>query len=554
MKYYKKNTYVPYPISLDDNDNIPILIQEVIESDDPAHNGYIEPFDPPINNDDAYSGNGLINEPNRNITEIPDGKQDPNNPNDPDNPENKITDTTNSTTTARSNIYGPMTDPGHFFDPTNLVPVQIGSMLTSKLLKNLCVPSTSHAYSVAVEYFKRWLLDKFDNGYFKTIYIEGKHLFSEISRINEPELIKKGKPAIAIIPQLDINFNREGIDNTLNDLNYYARTFNHRETFFKDHQNEKYIGCSLEQLLFNFNVKIKVNSRSKQLDLVKYIKMALKVGATSGYYMDIDMHVPYDMLYTMAEELGFKVDPEHIKILEPIKFLSYLNRHSEIPFVYKLRSINGKDEFFIRVSNMYTHIRVQDLSIDDGEKQGMVSSNYFIEFNAEVRFPAPKIYCYFSMNKVDFMRFSEKNGNIISYIVNFSNVPNVNDNGWDMFISTAYEEEDKSKPLTIEFGEIFKGDINIMRLIDYCKDNYMSPSAFLDFKVFNNNKEYQYDIDWDTLTLTTKEKVKHILSDFVVYADKGFINDTLMLLDKGYHKRIKETTITDNNSNISPFK
>ena len=137
-------------------------------------------------------------------------------------------------------------------------------MMNKSLLKNLCVPSASHAYSVAVEFFKNWILGKFDKGYFKTVYIDGRHLFDEFANINERELIKRGKPAIAIIPTLDIDFNRDGIDVNQYDLNYYARTFNYRDTFFKDLEKDLYIGISLDQLLFQFNVKVKVNTKAKQ--------------------------------------------------------------------------------------------------------------------------------------------------------------------------------------------------------------------------------------------------------------------------------------------------
>lgn len=522
---------IPSPISSDENGDIPILIEETI-------------FD---NNNNSNNGSGNDKQIDPGIHRIVDPDSESsvvvNNDNiiDPTNPKYQDTELW---------VDNPNTK---VFNMDNLVSVQIGSFSNKGLLKNLCVPSASHAYSVAVEFFKNWVLSKFDKNYFKTVYIDGKHLFDEFAKINEKELVKRGKPAIAIIPSLDINFNREGIDVTQHDLNYYARTFNHRETFFKDLSKDLYIGVSLDQLLFNFQVKVKLNTRAKQLDVMRYMKIAYKIGATSGYYMDMDMHVPYDMLFTLAEEVGFDVDYDNKLIKEPFKFLSYLNSHSEIPFIYKLRSINNRPEFFLRASNMYVHIKVPDINIDDGERQNQVSSNYYIEFSAEMRFPAPKIFCYFSMKTSNFMRFNE-NGQLKTYIINFSNIPNTNSKGWDQFISLSYEEEDKSKPLTIEFGDIFAKDINIMRVIKACKDCHISPSAFLDFKVFNNNEEYLYDIDWDTLSLTTREPVEHILSSFIVYLNKEFFNDSLVTLDNAYKKRIKDTKVTNNNSNIDPFE
>ena len=281
--------------------------------------------------------------------------------------------------------------------------------------------------------------------------------------------------------------------------------------------------------------------------------MAYKIGATSGYYTDMDVHVPYDMLFDLAEKVGFEVDYDNKLIKEPFKFLAYLNRHSEVPFIYKLRNMNSKCEFFLRASNMYVHLRVPDINIDDGERQNQVSSNYYIEFSAEMRFPAPKIFCYFTMHQSEFLRFN-LDGESRTYMVNFSNIPATNEKAWDQFINVPYEEEDKSKPLTINFKEIFEKDINIMRVISACNKAYISPSVFLDFKIFNHGEEYLYDIDWTNMSLTTRRPVEHTLSNFVVYVNKEFFNDSITTMDNAMKQRIKATTVTNNNSGIDPFE
>lgn len=582
----RKNVFVPDRYDISDNEDIPILIEEFV--DDGDHHSHMTKNEKHIENEDKT---GKIHKHTENYT----------NPNtdfnrgrsvgtgtyrynerlrvDPNKPSNtKITTYTNASYTGEDyndqyidydnppplsiddseHIPAPVMPKAKLgiqydFDPSTLVPVEIGRMLNKGLLKNLCIPSASHAYSVGVEFFKKYILSKFDANYFKTVYIDGKHLFDDFSRINERELIKRGKPAIAFMPNIVTDFNRDGIDATLHDLNYYARTFTHKEAFFRDPEKDLYLGIELDQLLFNFAVKIKLNTRAKQLDVMRYLKIACKIGATSGFYTDMDMHVPYDMLYTLAEQVGFDVNPNLKVIKEPVKFLMYLNSHSDVPFTYKLRTINGRSEFFLRATNMYVHIRIPDISIDDGERQNQVSSNYYIEFSAEMRFPAPKIYCYFSMQHSNFMRFTEE-GQLRTYIVNFSNVPETNSKGWYQLLSTSYLEEDKSKPLEVCIGDIFRSDINIMRVIDYCKEIYLSPSAFLDVKIFNNNLEMDGDIDWCKLCMTTHKKPDHELSNIVVYLNREFFNDALMTIDNGIKSRITDNQVTDNNAFIDPDK
>lgn len=442
----------------------------------------------------------------------------------------------------------------NFHRPVNfddLAPIQFETRLQQKMFKNLCIPSAMHAYSVGVEFFKQWVLNKFDPKYFKTIYVDGKHLFDEFSKLNELDLIKKGKPAIGFFPNIDLDYNREGIEAQTYDLMYYAKTFDNRDAFFKDNENRLFISIALEQYLMNFNIKIKVNTKAKQLDLAKYLKIALKIGATSGYYLDLDMHVPYELLFTLAEQAGFEVDYSTGQIKDPFKFLFYLNSKSDVPFIYKLRFINGKNEFFVRAPNMYAHINVQDLSIDDGERQNQVSSNYFIEMSAKLLMPAPKIYCLFTNNRTETISMIDKNGDIKSYIANFTNVPTVNERGWEQFITLDYEEENRSIPLVIDLNEIFKGENNIYSLINYNKYNLISPSTFIDFKIFNNNKEWKYSIDWERMILYTETNVDFQLSEIVVYIDKNYINTQTLTMNNDANYRVSYNKTAGNNTNES---
>ena len=106
--------------------------------------------------------------------------------------------------------------------------------------------------------------------------------------------------------------------------------------------------------------------------------------------------------------------------------------------------------------------------------------------------------------------------------------------------------------MEIDINEFFDGDININRLIKDCNDKYISPSVFLDFKLFSNNKEVPLSVDWETMKITSTELAEHFKSEIVVYANKEYINDTIVTLDTAEKKRIKDTKVTNNNPN-PPF-
>ena len=78
-----------------------------------------------------------------------------------------------------------------------------------------------------------------------------------------------------------------------------------------------------------------------------------------------------------------------------------------------------------------------------------------------------------------------------------------------------------------------------MRVINACNKAYISPSVFLDFKIFNHGEEYLYDIDWTNMSLTTRRPVEHTLSNFVVYVNKEFFNDSITTMDNAMKQRIK---------------
>ena len=72
-------------------------------------------------------------------------------------------------------------------DTNKFKPLKFGRVQKIKLLSSLCTPSYVHAYSLCIGYMKKWFLDHFPENYFKTIYIEGKHVIDEYKKYNNKE-------------------------------------------------------------------------------------------------------------------------------------------------------------------------------------------------------------------------------------------------------------------------------------------------------------------------------------------------------------------------------
>lgn len=413
------------------------------------------------------------------------------------------------------------------------------------LYRSICLPSLANSYSLCIGFMKHWFLTKFKEGTFKSINVEGNNVFSDYKRLDTKDLIKREKPSLLVSPSIDWTFDNEKVDMYPYGLSLYTQMGKFKDSFFQDDKNNIYLGIGLETLFMPFNFRIKVETRAMQMDFFKYIKMACRVGSTMGEYIDLDFHVPYDLMIQIAIDAGFTVEEKNgvRYVINVIEFLSYLNSHSTLPFLYKFRTINGRNEFFIRMSGMYVHIRPLSLSVDDGEKEGQLFNNFTIELPCEVRFPSPKMYAYYSLNNHELEKLYQSGNSTgdlnIATIYSFktSDVPNENVNGWKLFLKTSYEDEEAiGNTLTIDFNELFEG--TLLTVIKETIKVNTSPSIFLDISLINNGHNLKYTIDWSTLILTVSEPVDSIDTFIGIYCDMAYMNDKLNLLNGAQDNRI----------------
>jgi len=296
-----------------------------------------------------------------------------------------------------------------------------------------------------------------------------------------------------------------------------------------------------------------VQVHGDQLDIFKFIKLACRIGFTCGEDVDLDFHIPYTLMIQLARDNGFEVQTETVSegnIKETIKnvpgFLRWLNMHSTLPFLYKHRTLNGNNEFFIRMRNMYVHLRPQDLSADDGEREGQMTNNFGIEFSVEVRFPAPKMYAYYSDNahklKTVYGAWYQPNGPVSTcYTFKGSVVPDKNKYNWPLYMSTTYEDdEDKiNLPLEVDFSELLEGDIG--ECIADCLSKGVSPAIFCDLIFFNGGEYITGKFDWETLTFKSNTPIRNTGTFIGVYVDGDYINDYVITKTSANKNRISES-------------
>ena len=419
---------------------------------------------------------------------------------------------------------------------------------SGNLNRTISVPSAMQSYSLAVQFIKFWFLSKFPPDAFKTVYIDGKNIYDDFRRTPRSQLIKRPKPSVSITPSISWDFNNENLDMYQYGLDMYQARGLFRDAFFKDRERNVFLALGLETLLVNFGIRCRVETRGQQMDMFKFIQMAHRVGNMYGEDVDLDFHIPYALMIQLAEDLGFEVEvcenESYPRVKNIHKFLSYLNTHSFLPFVYKFRAENGKNEFFLRMQRMYVNINPQDLNADDGEREGQLLNNYTIDLTVEIRFPAPKLYAYYSSNehkiKTVYSAWSQPTG-LVSSVYTFKEtpIPQTNKYGWNLWLSTTYEEENINDPLTIDFSELFEGEVR--DYIRECIYQGISPSIFCDILMVNGGEHPKGKMDWETMTFRSNFPVRSYGTFIGVYLDMEYINNYILCRRDGNNNRLQET-------------
>ena len=406
------------------------------------------------------------------------------------------------------------------------------------LIKNLSVPSAIHPYSLAIEYMKdRWFLPKFKDDFFKTVYVNGKHVFADQRTFEEIKTRQVIKPAVAITPVVDSEWNRDMVDLVPGGLSVYHRpTRFHDNRLIRDDFNNIYLTMDFKQLQMQFDFHIRVATRAEQLNLLEHIRMACRIGSTQGEYIDMDCLLPKDIILSIAMDAGFeliKLSEDELEVKDTVEFVKYLNSHSRFPITYKFRGINGRKEYFVRLSKCYVHISCLDgINKDDGERINQLENNFHIDFSAIFQMPMPSILMYYSKNQ------HKINTNDLSTVGLYQLVlvepPERNDRGWTKFVETDYVDE--TRHLTeIPFMDIFEllppdaRDIkdSVITVMKHNVELGLSPALFMEIQMFNDQHPVYFTVDWENYKMIIDEDMHSNVSKVAIYVDLGYVNNTI---------------------------
>lgn len=431
------------------------------------------------------------------------------------------------------------------------------------LYGDLYIPSWVNGFSIGVEFIYNWFLSKFPQGFFKTIHVANKAPYDDFRRFNVGDLTKREKPACLFSTTLQYDFN----DN-YNDLNFYGvdnyiRKTDWQRSFFKDPKRGIYIGMDMELMLLNFNIRVRVQTRAEQLDLYNRMRKVFRIGCTETIDLDMDIHLPYELMFQIATMLNVPVDVNEEAILDPWNFTTYLNRYSQMPILYKLRYINGRHEFFVRMRNLPTHLNLTNqLDADEGENDGQMMNNFNIDMQVTMRLPIPSLFLLYNEGKQVNHIHTEPSGGLTVYSMKVFDIPDVNYKGWVMYAHSNYAaEENETVVEKINIRELFKAPLNVKvgtdldSLIDLSLKENLSPDNFIDIAIYTNDIGEDYgrqkiEIDWATREIKLLGDNKHLYFYIAIYIDRGYVNNKIIDIDNADKNRLKMSKRRGVNPNV----
>ena len=443
------------------------------------------------------------------------------------------------------------------FGRTDLLPIEIEKDYYKKMRTNLVIPSTNQSYSMVVEYMTKWFYSKFPEQFFRSKYLEASHIMDTLRTMTQKQLIGNIKPCATIVADLDFNYNRENLDLYNMGIMLYQNKCRYKDAFFIDRDKHLFVSLATELILMNFTFKIRVDTKALQLDVAKMCQMAFRSGGSEKHYNDIDFSVPNELIMQIADDAGFC---PCTCMMDNIELMKYLNSHSKLPFFYKLNTATQNMEWFIKIPQSIIHIKVGDINIGAGNVRGMINVDHDITFDAQVRFPSPKFYAYYSIIARENVKSIHKisSGIYIQTVTNLSMVPEKDEHGWQWTVHTEYsfnEEKEiddikhgRYEDLKICFDELI-GDLRTV--IDYTKSIAISPEVFLNIRLYSFDKLVKTHIDWQTYTIHIDEPIESANCYLIIYMDNNYMNENISNI-KEYHKNRIQPSDNQIGPNITP--
>lgn len=390
--------------------------------------------------------------------------------------------------------------------------------------------SMSHTYGNALAFMQNYIINLFPKDLFKTIHVNSKIAHRQI-RTTPYEYTRKNKPIIIFRPRIgDINDDRflkgTPMIERMTDL-YSTYGMTNLLPLFEDPSKDLAVKFQLNRNVFYVDVVLIFSTLMQQIDYMHYIQNAVRINHNFNLETFLESYIPQEMLKIISDITGVPLYDAHGSTKE---FLSYMSGHSVYPITYKLQGSTGTREFY-RYYPCNIDTIITDLTSDDGERFGHVTSDYKISFSVRMEFNSTGFYYLFSDHLFsDYTNLPTTYPEDTTIIPVFTDVVLKEDlnlrRGWRLYNSASCRLEDKDD-VTINIDELLNDSIR--KVIEYHKNNGMPYIEFLDIKIRKQgviiHEGEDYTINYDTMDVTFNNPDTYYTYKFLICINVEYIND-----------------------------
>lgn len=378
--------------------------------------------------------------------------------------------------------------------------------------------SASHTYGNAIAFIENWLINLFPEDFFKTIHVNSKIAHRQI-RNTPHEYNKKLKPILAISPRVDFDDTRflEGtalIERRTNLYSNYGLT--NLMPFFYDSEKKIAVKYQLNRTVMYADVIMIFSTLMQQLNFMNYLMNVTPINHPQNLRTCLESYLAPELLESISKISGIPmVDDDG----STYTFLEYLNSHSQFPITYKMQGGRNKKEYY-RYYPATIDTLISNVSNDDGEKSGHVTSNYRITFTIRMEFYSTGFYYLFSDDVVPIRPKEIGNSEVI--------IPMYTDpilkedlnlsNGWNLFTNVSFQLDKPDDE--VEFYQVLNESIR--NALEYHLKNGLPLIDLIDIKIRKQGnlliENQDYIIDWKN------KNIKFNIKDYRYYTFSMYIS------------------------------
>ena len=388
--------------------------------------------------------------------------------------------------------------------------------------------SASHTYGNVIATVENWVLGMFPEKLFKTIHVNSKLAHRQIKESNH-EFLKKSKPMIIFRPRIDLTEERFLKGTSLMEVQHdmyttYGET--NLQNFFEDPKSNLNIKFQMNRSVLYIDVICIFSTLMQQIDYITYIQNAILLNRPFDIPGFLESYIPLEMIGVISDITGIPVYSEDGNTKD---FLEYMEGNSTFPITYKLQGQTRTHEFFrLYPANILTE--VSDLSFDEGNKSGHISTEYQISFTIRTEFNSTGFYYLFhhDMNRINLPVTDPEDSSVIPFFCDVIMKEDLNlRQGWHLYnqASIMIDKPDDE----VKFDSLVNESIK--NVLNYHISNGLPLLEWLDIKVRQNGKllyaNKDYTIDYENLVLKFIDKNIHMTYKILICVNVEYINDLI---------------------------